>query len=177
MPRFVGQLCSCGHVQGPVLGDAEGSFGGGDPSRMSSPSSALVPRAVYNWSASHTPLCVRHTRTSSVSSTLTRTQETGGRNTQRRLFDDLDFDFLHGFQSQDKLGGPQLGGAQPTWTQEEQRRNRSLATTRSERWDAARRVAAARRERWGATISRRVARVVPRGCKVGGGDGDTTTHY
>jgi hypothetical protein len=89
----------------------------------------------------------------------------------------LDFDFLHGFQSQDKLGGPQLGGAQPTWTQEEQRRNRSLATTRSERWDAARRVAAARRERWGATISRRVARVVPRGCKVGGGDGDTTTHY
>jgi hypothetical protein len=51
--------------------------------------------------------------------------------------------------------------------------SRSLTNARSERWDAARRVAAARRERWGAAVSRRVARVVPRGCRVGGGDADT----
>jgi hypothetical protein len=34
---------------------------------------------------------------------------------------DLDlsmFDFLHGVQTQDELGGSQLGGAPPTWTQE-----------------------------------------------------------
>jgi hypothetical protein len=39
--------------------------------------------------------------------------------------------------------------------------------------DAARRVAATRRERWGAAVSRRVARVVPRGCRVDDGNGDT----
>jgi hypothetical protein len=48
---------------------------------------------------------------------------------------------------------------------------RRLTATRSEQWDAARRVVAARRERWGATISKRVNRVVPRGCRVNGGDG------
>jgi hypothetical protein len=52
---------------------------------------------------------------------------------------------------------------------------RWLTAARSEWWDAARRLAASRRERWGAAISRRVAWVVPRGCRVGGGDGDTTT--
>jgi hypothetical protein len=33
-------------------------------------------------------------------------------------FDDLgfDFDFLQSLQSQDELGGSQLGGAPPTWT-------------------------------------------------------------
>jgi hypothetical protein len=35
-PYQLGQLCSCGNVQGPVLGGVEGSFGGADPSRMSS---------------------------------------------------------------------------------------------------------------------------------------------
>jgi hypothetical protein len=48
---------------------------------------------------------------------------------------------------------------------------RRLAAARRDQWYATRRVAAARRERWGAAVSRRVARVVPRGC--GGGDGDT----
>jgi hypothetical protein len=35
-------------------------------------------------------------------------------------FDDLefDFDFLHSLPSQDELGGSQLGGSPPTWTQE-----------------------------------------------------------
>jgi hypothetical protein len=47
---------------------------------------------------------------------------------------------------------------------------RRLTTARCERWDAARRVAAARRERWGAAVSRRVARVIPRGYRVGGGE-------
>jgi hypothetical protein len=50
---------------------------------------------------------------------------------------------------------------------------RRLAAARREQWYATRRVAAARRERWGAAVSRRVARVVPRGCRVGGGDADT----
>jgi hypothetical protein len=54
---------------------------------------------------------------------------------------------------------------------------RRLAAAKHERWAVAisRRLAAARRERWGTTVSRRVARVVPRGCRVGGGDGDTAT--
>jgi hypothetical protein len=38
---------------------------------------------------------------------------------------------------------------------------RRLAAARREGWDAARRLAATRRERWGATVSRKVARVVP----------------
>jgi hypothetical protein len=33
--------------------------------------------------------------------------------------DDIDFDFLHGVLTQDKLRGPQLGGTPPMWTQEE----------------------------------------------------------
>jgi hypothetical protein len=33
--------------------------GGADPSRLSSPSSALVPRAICDWSASRAPLRVR----------------------------------------------------------------------------------------------------------------------
>jgi hypothetical protein len=45
---------------GHVLGGVEGSFGGADHSRLSSPSSARVPRAVYDWSASRPPLRVRH---------------------------------------------------------------------------------------------------------------------
>jgi hypothetical protein len=54
---------------------------------------------------------------------------------------------------------------------------RSLAAARRERWAAfiSRRLVAARRERWGTTVSKRAARVVPRGCRVGGGDGDTAT--
>jgi hypothetical protein len=32
---------------------------------------------------------------------------------------------------------------------------------------------AARRKWWGTIVSRRATRVVPRGCRVGGGDGDT----
>jgi hypothetical protein len=32
--------------------------------------------------------------------------------------DDLDFDFLHGLLPQVELGGSQLGGAPPTWTQQ-----------------------------------------------------------
>jgi hypothetical protein len=79
---------------------------------------------------------------------------------------------------------------------------RRLAAARSDRWGAARsltvatrerwaavvskRLAAARRERWGTTVSRRLAaarrerraaRVVPRGCRVGGGDGDTAADW
>ena len=50
---------------------------------------------------------------------------------------------------------------------------RRLPVARSDRWGTAWSLAAARRERWGAAVSRRVARVVPRGCRVGGGDGDT----
>jgi hypothetical protein len=42
-----------------VLGGVEGSCGGDDPSRLSSPSSALVPRAVCDWSVSRAPLRVR----------------------------------------------------------------------------------------------------------------------
>jgi hypothetical protein len=131
-----------------MLGGVEGSFVGADPSWLSSPSSALVPRAVYNWSASRPSLRVRalargprptrpfhhglvvvppdgnflpftfnlsfhfvlfgqstfrvhiwfvcrsrtpttrrrgRTRTSSVSSMLSRTRTSGGRPTQRRL--------------------------------------------------------------------------------------------
>jgi hypothetical protein len=33
-------------------------------------------------------------------------------------FEDYDFDFLHGLETQDELGGSQLGGAPPTWTHE-----------------------------------------------------------
>jgi hypothetical protein len=53
---------------------------------------------------------------------------------------------------------------------------RRLIGAKRERWDAtvSRRLAAAMRKRWGAAISRRAARVVPRGCRVGSGDGDTT---
>jgi hypothetical protein len=52
---------------------------------------------------------------------------------------------------------------------------RSLAVARHKRWAAtvSRRLTAARCERWGTTVSRRAARVIPRGCRVGGGDGDT----
>jgi hypothetical protein len=70
---------------------------------------------------------------------------------------------------------------------------RRLAAATSDRWGAARsrnqwnavvcrRLAAVRRERWGTTVSkrlvaarreRRATRVVPRDCRVGGGDGDT----
>jgi hypothetical protein len=54
---------------------------------------------------------------------------------------------------------------------------RSLAAARHERWVASvsRRLVAARRERWGITVFRRAARVVPRGCRVGGGNGDPPT--
>jgi hypothetical protein len=45
-------------VQGPLLWGFEGSFGGADPSQLSSPSSALVPRVVCDWSASRSPLRV-----------------------------------------------------------------------------------------------------------------------
>jgi hypothetical protein len=58
-PDQLGQLCSCGHVQVLVLGGVEGSFGGADPSQLSSPSSAPVPRAVYDWLASRPPLRLR----------------------------------------------------------------------------------------------------------------------
>jgi hypothetical protein len=56
---------------------------------------------------------------------------------------------------------------------------RSLAAARRERWAAAvcRRLAAARRERWDTTVSRRAVRVVPRGCRVGDGDGDTRADW
>jgi hypothetical protein len=75
---------------------------------------------------------------------------------------------------------------------------RRLAAARSDRWGAARSLAAARRERWAADVSRwlaaawrerwdtavfrrlkagrcerRAARVVPRGCTVDGGGGNT----
>jgi hypothetical protein len=49
---------------------------------------------------------------------------------------------------------------------------RRLAAARHECWDVAKRLTAARRKLWGATVSRRVARVVPRGCRVGSGDDD-----
>jgi hypothetical protein len=56
---------------------------------------------------------------------------------------------------------------------------RRLVAARSERWAAtvSRRLAAASRERWGTTVSRRAASVIPRGCRVGSGDGDTTSDY
>jgi hypothetical protein len=55
----LGQLCSCECVQGAVLGGVERSCGGADSSRQSSPSSALMPRAVCDWSASRAPVRVR----------------------------------------------------------------------------------------------------------------------
>jgi hypothetical protein len=79
---------------------------------------------------------------------------------------------------------------------------RRLAAARSDRWGAgrslaaarherstvvvSRRLAVARRERWGTTVSRRLAaarrewraaRVVPRACRVVGGDGDTAADW
>jgi hypothetical protein len=42
-----------------VLVGVEGSCDGVDPSRLSSPSSVLVPRAICDWSASRGPLRVR----------------------------------------------------------------------------------------------------------------------
>jgi hypothetical protein len=51
-----------------------------------------------------------------------------------------------------------------------------VAAAKREWWDTARRVATARRERWGAAVSRRVPKVVPRGCRVSGGDGNTAGH-
>jgi hypothetical protein len=59
---------------------------------------------------------------------------------------------------------------------------RRLAAARSDRWGAARSLAAARRERWDTVVfrrlkagrrERRAARVVPRGCTVDGGGGNT----
>jgi hypothetical protein len=58
-PDQLGQLYSCERVQGVVLGGVEGSCGGADPSRMSSSSSALVPWAFCDWSASCAPLRVQ----------------------------------------------------------------------------------------------------------------------
>jgi hypothetical protein len=58
-PDQLGQLCSCERVQGAVLGGVEGSCGGADPSRLSSPSSAMVPRVVCDSSANRAPLRVR----------------------------------------------------------------------------------------------------------------------
>jgi hypothetical protein len=55
----LGQRCSCERVQGPAIGDVEGSFDVADPSRLSSPSLALVPRVVCDWSASRSPLRIR----------------------------------------------------------------------------------------------------------------------
>jgi hypothetical protein len=59
---------------------------------------------------------------------------------------------------------------------------KSLAAARSERWAPvfSKRLAAARRKRWGTTVSThewRAGRVVPRGCRVGGGDGDTAADW
>jgi hypothetical protein len=76
--------------------------------------------------------------------------------------DDFDFDLLHDVQTQDEFGGSRLGGAPPTWTQEgvgTQPGGSQLLARKP--WDATRRVATARSERWGATVSRRVAKVVP----------------
>jgi hypothetical protein len=52
-PDQLGQLCSCEGVLEAVLGGVEGSCDGADPS------SALVPRAVCDWSANRAPLCAR----------------------------------------------------------------------------------------------------------------------
>jgi hypothetical protein len=53
---------------------------------------------------------------------------------------------------------------------------RRVATARRERWDVVRRVTAAKCERFDAAVSRRVGRVLPPGCRVGGSDGDTASH-
>jgi hypothetical protein len=44
--------------RGVVLGGVEGLCDRADPSRLSSTSSTLVPRAVCDWSASRGPLCI-----------------------------------------------------------------------------------------------------------------------
>jgi hypothetical protein len=56
---------------------------------------------------------------------------------------------------------------------------KSLAAARRERWAAvvSRRLAATRREWWGTADSRRAISMVPRSCRVGGGDGDTAADW
>jgi hypothetical protein len=58
-PDQLGQCCSYRHVQGSVQGGVKGLFREGDPCRLSSPSAAMVPQALHNWSASHLPPAVR----------------------------------------------------------------------------------------------------------------------
>jgi hypothetical protein len=113
-------------------------------------------------------------------------------------FDDLgiNFDWLQGLQSQDELAGSQLGTHVHSGGSGDAARR--LPTAKSDRWGAARSLVAARCERWATVISRRLAaawhewwcttvsrrlatgrherraaRVVPRGCRVDGGGGDT----
>jgi hypothetical protein len=56
---------------------------------------------------------------------------------------------------------------------------RSPKAARRKRWAAvvSRRLTVARRERWGTTVSGKAARVIPQGCRVGGGNGYTTTDW
>jgi hypothetical protein len=77
--------------------------------------------------------------------------------------DDIDFDFLHGAQTQDELKGSQLGGVPPTWTQE----GAGTQPGGSQLPGAS----------GGMQPSPRgVSWVVPAGGRVGGGDGDTVGH-